>query len=456
LALSERLSFLEADVMPNLVAPGETASPRGRTATDPVALSWLVTVRWTTLLAGAGAIAAGRSGLSASFPILGAAAFFAVFAASNLWLTFRVGGGRTRPIVTAAGVLLCADVLLLSWLLLLSGGVLNPASVFYLVQIVVAALVLGPAWTWVVAALSILGYATLFLTPTTGLHAAQVMHPEISVHMRGMWLAFALTALIIAVLVTRLALAVERRDRALDTLRERAAQASRFAALTTLAAGAAHELSSPLATMAVAAHELDRALAGRPSDRELQQDVRLIRSEIDRCRRILDDLAARHGELAGAGPRRASLSDVLALAQSGLSDAEQRRVTVELPRDAAVVWPIEVVARALANLIRNALQASAESDGVRLSAGLQSDGRVQIATMDRGSGMSPAELARAGEPFFTTKPAGIGTGLGLFVTRSSIEQLGGTFFLTSAVNRGTTATIVLPVDVMPAGNQADV
>ena len=76
-------------------------------------------------------------------------------------------------------------------------------------------------------------YATLFLAPTDQLHDAQAMHPEIALHMRGMWIAFALTALIIAVLVTRLVTVVERRDRAIEQMRDRNARAQRVSGLTT-------------------------------------------------------------------------------------------------------------------------------------------------------------------------------------------------------------------------------
>lgn len=417
-----------------------------RRATDPVELSWLVTVRWTTMVAAIGAVVAGTT-FGVKVPVAGAVGIVAAIALSNLWLMWRIRGRRTAGMTTIAGVIVCGDVLVLSLLILRCGGLLNPASVFYLVEIVLAALVLGRLWTWIVTTLAAAGYAALFLVPSEELLTAQGMHPEIALHMRGMWLAFALTAPIVAVLVARLAFAIERRDRALELMRDRAVRASRFAGLATVAAGAAHELGTPLATMVVAAHELERSASQLEGHPELVADAQLIRAEADRCRRLLDQMAAKMAEPMGEAPRTADLDAVLSAAVTNLSPAERARVSVSAAAGPTVVWPVGVVAQAIGNVLRNALQASPPGEAARVEALHAADGRVRIVTSDRGRGMTPEELARAGEPFFTTKPPGVGTGLGLFVTRSSVEQLGGTFELTSAVGAGTTATILLPRDV---------
>ena len=420
-------------------------SPATGATLDRVGLLWLITVRWTTLVASVGAVVAGKSGLDAGVPVGAASAVLAVFAASNLWLTWRVRRGRVGATAMVAGLLVCADVVLLSWLLLRSGGVLNPASVFYLVQIVVAALVLGPSWTWIVTGLSIGGYAALFLGQSSELQVAQGMHPEIALHMRGMWLAFAGTALIIGILVTRLAVAIERRDLALETLRERSAKASRLAGLATVVAGAAHELSTPLATMAVTARELELAVAAIPDHQELAEDARLIRHEIDRSRRVLDEMAGQIAEPMGEAPRAVKLADAVADVLGRLTPGERARVTLRVA-DTAVVWPVGVVSQAVLNLLRNALQASDPPTPVEVVTSLVGQDRVSLAIVDRGRGMTPDELSRAGEPFFTTKPLGVGTGLGLFVARSAIERVGGTLELSSMPGRGTTATVTLTKD----------
>jgi two-component system, sensor histidine kinase RegB len=429
---------------------GRTADHENRTsATDPVGLSWLISVRWTMLLAGVGALVAGRSALEISVPFVEAAVLLAVCGVSNVLLMLRVRRGNA-DVSTIAGVLVCADVVLLSWLLLRSGGVLNPASVFYLVQIVVAALVLGRRWTWVITALSVAGYAALFIAPTDDLRAAQGMHPEIALHMRGMWLAFALTALVIAALVTRLAIAIERRDAALAALHERSARASRISGLATLAAGAAHELSTPLATIALAAGELERNLAGS-AHASLRDDARLIRAETARCRQILDGMSAQGGEVSGETPRRTTLDTLIGVVRERFTADEWARLDVEGRGDTEVVWPIGVVARALDNVLKNALQASASGERVRLEFAVKPK-QIVVSVIDRGLAMTPAQLSRAGEPFFTTKPAGSGTGLGLFVARSSVEQLGGSLVLTSLPGKGTTAVFTLPANVLERAN----
>lgn len=446
-----------ATVLTTSSATTEMSAARSA-ANDRTGLLWLVTVRWTTLAACIAAIVAGESGLDARVALAPGITVVLAVIMSNLWLMWQVRRGPGRSTLTAAGLLIAADVVLLSWLLLSSGGVMNPVSAFYLVEIVVAALVLGPAWTWVITALSVAGYAMLFIAPSDQLQAALGMHPEIATHMRGMWLAFAGTALVVGLLVTRLAVAVERRDRALETMRERHVKASRVAGLATVVAGAAHELSTPLATIAVVARELERSLGALsaiddPRREECAADARLIRAEIDRCRRLLDGMAGQIAEPMGEAPRSVLIDDVMSEVLARVAADDRARVAIRSPGALPVVWPPAVVAQAVANVVRNGLQASRPGESVTVvvdAPDARDGGRIRIAVTDRGHGMSADVLARAGEPFFTTKLQGSGTGLGLFVTRSAIEQLGGVIELSSVEGNGTVVTILLARDLLAA------
>jgi two-component system sensor histidine kinase RegB len=109
---------------------------------------------------------------------------------------------------------------------------------------------------------------------------------------------------------------------------------------------------------------------------------------------------------------------------------------------------------ALANLVRNGLQASAPSERVVVDAADDDQGWVRLTITDRGSGMSADALSRLGEPFFTTRGEGEGMGLGVFVSRATIEQLGGSIAFESMPGRGTTVRIGLPRD-LPVASGAD-
>ncbi len=313
-----------------------------RAATNPVGLSWLVTVRWTAIIAGLGALAAGRGGLGASAPLASGLVALAAIALTNLWVAWRLRRDAP-PGSRAAGLLVAFDVLALSWLLGGAGGVLNPVSIFYVVHIVLAALVLGRTWTWIIVVLSIAGYGAMFLVSSEELRAAASMHPEIGMHVRGMWVAFAATALLVGLLVARLATAVAQRDEALEAMQQAASRAARLAGLSTLAAGATHELSTPLATIAVAARELERTIEARGGDPGTLEDARLIRQATDRCREILDDLSGRTAEQTGEAPQTVTLADVAASVVARLAPAERARVDdrtpTHAPRFVGHRWP---------------------------------------------------------------------------------------------------------------------
>lgn len=416
---------------------------------DAVGLPWLVSVRWAGVIAQVGAIVAGSQGLPAATRLTLPLAIVGLTAISNVWLSWRLT--RRRPLPTSAGGwLVCADVVLLSWLLHYAGGVLNPVSIFHLVYIALAALVLDRPWAWGVTSISIAGYGLLFLAPPDELAAAELMHPEISAHVRGMWLAFAGAALLVAILVSRLAALIERRDQALADLRERSARDARLASLATLAAGAAHELSTPLATIAVAARELELGLGRDGLGGESLADAQLIRAEVDRCRLVLHDMSARLSQPLGEVAVRQTVDEVIDRAMEHLTPPQRAQVHRATRAAGAVTWPAGVVTRALVNVLRNALQASPPARPVTITAAIDRPGRIALVVADSGPGMPAEVLARAGEPFYTTKAQGDGTGLGLFVARSSVEQLGGTLTLGSHPGVGTTVTLTLPVDVSTA------
>jgi two-component system sensor histidine kinase RegB len=210
-----------------------------------------------------------------------------------------------------------------------------------------------------------------------------------------------------------------------------------------LAAGAAHELASPLSTIAVASGELLRRFPAGQQPAQMHDDVVLIRSQVDRCREILDQLAIDAGQ-AGAS----SFGDIgwNAIVEQALRGLDPGRVQIEGPSGPAPSLKGSLVAtsRALRNLVRNALDASAPGSAVRLVVAKEGDG-LAFEVQDQGTGMVDSVLARAREPFFTTKPRGQGMGLGLFLAESVAEQMGGRLEIASASGGGTRAKLVFPL-----------
>jgi two-component system sensor histidine kinase RegB len=233
------------------------------------------------------------------------------------------------------------------------------------------------------------------------------------------------------------------RERELALARDRAARQEKLASLATLAAGAAHELATPLSTIALAAKEQARRLEKAGGGPALD-DALLIRAQVDRCRQILDQLSADAGDLTGEAAVDVPVGALLAAAQVGLRPRPPIRVELEphLAEERCRL-PARAVARALRTLLKNGQEASGEAAEVVLHAGIRG-GALLVSVTDRGAGMSPEVLARACEPFFTTKPPGSGMGLGLFLARSLVEQLGGRLSLDSRTGEGTSVSVTLP------------
>jgi two-component system sensor histidine kinase RegB len=406
---------------------------------------WLVRLRWAAVLAQAIGVAIAVEALGLVLPLVPIAILIAVLAASNLVLGWWVSkGGSAEPRVY--GVVLALDVTLLTALLWLTGGTSNPFTTVYLVYIALAAVTLGSRWTWTIAALSVAGYAILFaITPPADPHAAHQPADELSGHLAGMWVAFLSAAVLIGFFVTRVREALDQRERALAEARQVAAAQERLASLTTLAAGAAHELATPLATIAVASKELMRA-AEATANPALIDDAGLIRAQVERCRQILDHMSGRADANIADPPVAIDPAVVVGAAIDALPTGASSRVQVTLAGTATGVrLPRVGVARVLTTLLKNALDASGEDGRVEIAV-TASPATLAFAVSDHGRGMDEATLARAGEPFFTTKPAGAGFGLGLFLAKTFVEQWAGQFSLSSEPGRGTVAAVSFGTD----------
>jgi two-component system sensor histidine kinase RegB len=407
---------------------------------------WLLALRWGAMAGQSLTIAVVLLGMGMPLPLAPLALIVAVEVVTNLAATAWAASRREVPEAALAAVMLL-DVALLTALLALTGGPFNPFSCLYLVNIALAAVVLRPRWTWTLVTVSLACFGMLFAQPRWGAEAmpgALGHEAHFRMHLEGMWVAFGVAAVFIVYFVQRVTRALATRDAELAAAQVRTARHERLAALATLAAGAAHELATPLSTIAVVAKELERQLAAGRSGSDARDDARLIREQVERCRAILELMAADAGASAGEAIVAVALADIAAAAIEACDGMGRVHVAQDDElRSAMVHAPRRALVRALCGLIENAIQASRPDGTVEVHV-RHGEGTWRLAVCDHGSGMAPEILARAGEPFFTTKGPGGGMGLGLFLARETVERLGGSLDLASTAGRGTTVEMILP------------
>jgi len=337
---------------------------------------------------------------------------------------------------------LVLDVMALTGLLYFSGGSTNPFAIFYLLPLALAAAALPAAYVWALATLMVACDSLLafFYVPLPDSHAPS--EKDFALHVLGMWLGLVLSAALIAWFAVRMAETRRSRDRLQARMREDELRNERIVALGTLAAGAAHELGTPLSTMAILAKEIEQDAGATPAARE---NLRVLREQIGRCKSILSTLSVSAGHARAEGGGRMPLENYLA------DVVERWRVTrhgvsvqkhFEGPRPSPEIMAEQTLSQAIANILNNAADAS--PDNVEI-AGHWNERELTLEICDRGEGLAPDAAQRAGQPFFTTKAPGQGHGLGLFLAHAVVQRLGGTVRLYNREGRGVCTRLELPL-----------
>ena len=283
--------------------------------------SWLMKLRWAEIAGQAATVLGVEWMLAIDVPLGPLFAIIAIELLSNLAcaLWFR----RDPQVVEGhLAAVMALDVALLTGLLYFTGGPANPFSFLYLVQIALAAVVLRAHWTWMLVALSLGSFGLLLIA-----HRELAVLADAIVHQNGMWVALGVSSAFIVHFLLRVVAALAERERELNEARNLASREERLASLATMAAGAAHELSTPLGTIALVAKELERALTRRGDGLTmLIDDARLIREQAGRCRVILDRMAGGAGEHPGEGIEELNVADLLRESMAGAREAPPVRL----------------------------------------------------------------------------------------------------------------------------------
>lgn len=404
----------------------------------------LMLMRWFAVAGWLALVAAARPLLDIALPLVPMLAIVALLAGFNLATQRRLRRGGAVP----DGELfaqLCVDVTALTLLLFFSGGAANPLVSLYLPSIAIAAVVLPGRFAWSIVACSVAAYSLLVFwhVPLPVADAERATR----LHLAGMWLIFVASAALIAWFVARMAAAIRSRDLELAAAREEALRNERVVALGSLAAGAAHELGTPLATMAILAGELSRD--GRLGA-EAREDLALLREQIEHCKGIITGLAARAGQTRAEGGGAIGLDrwlEQIVARWRRLRPHAEAKVSLHGTAPAPRVVGEATLEQALLNLFNNA--ADAGSGEVDIAAEWDA-AQLRVEVRDRGPGFDEQVLLAAGRAFVTTRPEG--TGIGLFLAHAAVERLGGRIVLANRDGGGALTRVELPLEKIKAGD----
>jgi two-component system, sensor histidine kinase RegB len=418
-----------------------------------ITLPWLIRLRWLAFLGQVSALAIARFWFSLNLEWALLLPLVGVLATTNVGLSLVIRRG-TLPLSAAQlmGAVLMLDTCLLTALLAATGGSNNPFTVLYLVHITLSAVVLSARWTTLITLLSVTGFGLLFWigVPEPHPHGGPVLMDH---HLQGMWVAFVLAAALSGFFMRLVVQAIAVQKEEIVALREQGARNARLAALTTLAAGAAHELGSPLGTIAVAAHEVEVRLRKLPGAERAFDDLRLILLEVDRCQEILGQMAARASRTTDAASSL-SVGDLARKIADHLGHDKTERMDLSLQSASARLHvPGEPLAQCVAALVSNGIDASRPGGRVAVALAPNEAG-LEIHVTDQGVGMSTDVLSKVGDPFFTTKQPGSGMGLGVFLARTFVESLGGALWIESTPGVGTRAILRVPLGRLPLSGVA--
>ena len=340
------------------------------------------------------------------------------------------------------------DVFFLIVLLLNTGGASNPLISYLLVLLALTATLLPQTYVNVFSVGSILIYSSFLLLDLTSDHQ-MAMSPEnetmtFQLHLVGMWVIFLVSAILISVLITRMAKAIKVRELNLAVARENELRNEQLVAIGTLSAGTAHALGTPLSTMAVLLTELDNLDPEELRTIDIKSDISVLRQQVTRCKNSLTQLIRYYNKDNSEADEKLSL-------QSFAEDIQDYIVNIHptssidfhvgMNADSIVTSNLSVK-HAVINLIENAIKAAQDHVDVSFGVTTDSPSMFEITIRDDGPGIPTEVMEKIGEPFISSRKESMG--LGIFLANAAIERCGGSIEMLNMKEGGALCVVRLP------------
>lgn len=423
----------------------------------PVRLRTLTNLRWLAISGQSAALFVVYFGLGYRLAFWSCAGAIAASAILNVLLALRYPV-QHRLTNRAATLHLAFDVLQLAVLLYLTGGIENPFALMFLAPVVIGASTLNLWNTLILAGLAFVAVSLLAVVhePLPWVASQGLELPAL--YQGGIWASIVISIGFTSIYAWRIASEAARMSAGLAATQLALSREHRMSAIGALAAAAAHELGTPLGTIAVVSRELEREL---PPDSPHAEDARLLREQAERCRGILTRLARPEQSVLDAMqrlPLGALLDDM-----AGEYRNDELEIDIELkPQDTTGampnVWRVPELLHGLGNLVANAADFARERILIRAQWNAKS---LRLLVEDDGPGFSPEILERIGEPYVTSRPGSYalgetelgpsgaigsqqGMGLGFFIAKTLIEQTGGRVHVRNLAGGGARVSVRWP------------
>jgi len=424
--------------------PAHNSAARLDDATGLKNMLQLIQLRWIAVIGQVVTIEVAHYGFGIRLPLNHMLTLLACLAAFNVASQLRY---RSRREVTNGELFLAllVDVGMLTAQLYLSGGATNPFTFLYLLQVTLGAVLLKhwSTWTMVAITAACLAGLALFGRPL----ALPPDHDRglYSPYIQGMLICFALNAALLVIFITRINRNLRERDARLADLRQRAAEEEHIVRMGLLASGAAHELGTPLATLAVILGDW-RHLPHFSSDPELLQEVTEMQAQVQRCKSIVSGILLSAGEARGESSEETTICTFL---DDLVEEWRGSRPVVAFSYENRFGHDLPMVSdsalqQMICNVLDNALEASPRWTGLEASRDAET---LKLTVTDEGPGFAPGMLKQFGKPYQSSKgrPGG---GLGLFLAVNVARTLGGRVTARNRPEGGASVTITLPLSAI--------
>ena len=373
----------------------------------------------------------------------------------NLFVWFRL---KQPKAVTENEIFihLMIDVLALALLLYFTGGATNPFVMLFLFPLTITVTILPVRYAWLLASITVICYSLLMFhyqpLPLMHNNGHTIMHgnntSEYNLHLIGMWMAFILNACLITYYVYGMSQTLRRQQKQLTDVREQAIRDEQLVILGTLAASTAHELGTPLGTMALLVNEIKQEIG--PTSPAVLSDLNNLKEQIKRCKLSLSDLSASVGASSSLFDNQQQ--SVCQYLQKIINEIHASHSNIHLSfhcdvNDTDSIYTDRTLSLSLINIIENAIEVSPEFVDITVE---RNDDFIRITILDHGPGLSDEALSKIGQQPYSEKELGLG--LGLYLAYAAIRQRKGTMTQQNCKTKGSKTIIHLPAILSPMLN----